>query len=711
MNFIRHNLISLHFLLICALFCSPMFWSCQDDNLGALHLNSNPVEKTVAVVLPMEDGLDKEWRQVFTMLEHNIDRAFSAREDGVKLNLEFYDESTENIGVLAGSLAEREDIYAVIGGLYSANAAILAAALCPQEKTYFTLATTEELMRGFSSTGHLWAMTETDITQMEVLLSKVVNYGGRSVALIADGSDPYGKTFVDWFGFQASELGLKVQGMYLYSGSDIADAACAASMSGADYVICAPSRVADIAEIVKKFRDSDSPALLFSDIAYGNDVIEEIGQYAEGIEGVCFGADPESGFDVSYRTFFGADPPAGAAQVYDAGMLIMYAAWYQELHPDVSTRDALRNIVDGRDFNLGSWMGEDMKLVVESMADGNIPLVHGASGSLAFDSKVYTNVLCTVYCNYKVYDGHYIILDYNTADGGNRKEATLAGWNWKATHMQEFGDNFANYEYAPLTSRQALLVASSSGWGNYRHQADVAAMYQLLKQHGYADDNIILIMADDIAYDEHNPEKGVVRITPDGDNMYSDLKIDYNLKDLKRADICNILAGTVTGRTPLVLGGDDGTDIFVFWSGHGTPGALCWDGLSMGVTELDMKKALENLAAAKRYRKLAFFVEACYSGSVFDGCIGLPGMLFVTAANADETSKADVYNADLGIWMSNRFTSTLIDNIASRSVYSIRDLYQRLFLNTVGSHVMIYNAEHYDNLYLASIHEYFDSIY
>jgi ABC-type branched-subunit amino acid transport system substrate-binding protein len=688
-----------------------MFWSCQDDNLGALHLNSNPVEKTVAVVLPMEDGLDKEWRQVFTMLEHNIDRAFSAREDGVKLNLEFYDESTENIGVLAGSLAEREDIYAVIGGLYSANAAILAAALCPQEKTYFTLATTEELMRGFSSTGHLWAMTETDITQMEVLLSKVVNYGGRSVALIADGSDPYGKTFVDWFGFQASELGLKVQGMYLYSGSDIADAACAASMSGADYVICAPSRVADIAEIVKKFRDSDSPALLFSDIAYGNDVIEEIGQYAEGIEGVCFGADPESGFDVSYRTFFGADPPAGAAQVYDAGMLIMYAAWYQELHPDVSTRDALRNIVDGRDFNLGSWMGEDMKLVVESMADGNIPLVHGASGSLAFDSKVYTNVLCTVYCNYKVYDGHYIILDYNTADGGNRKEATLAGWNWKATHMQEFGDNFANYEYAPLTSRQALLVASSSGWGNYRHQADVAAMYQLLKQHGYADDNIILIMADDIAYDEHNPEKGVVRITPDGDNMYSDLKIDYNLKDLKRADICNILAGTVTGRTPLVLGGDDGTDIFVFWSGHGTPGALCWDGLSMGVTELDMKKALENLAAAKRYRKLAFFVEACYSGSVFDGCIGLPGMLFVTAANADETSKADVYNADLGIWMSNRFTSTLIDNIASRSVYSIRDLYQRLFLNTVGSHVMIYNAEHYDNLYLASIHEYFDSIY
>ena len=93
--------------------------------------------------------------------------------------------------------------------------------------------------------------------------------------------------------------------------------------------------------------------------------------------------------------------------------------------------------------------------------------------------------------------------------------------------------------------------------------------------------------------------------------------------------------------------------------------------------------ALIELYAQKRYRKLAMFVETCYSGSVFDGCTGFPGMIFYTAANPNETSKADVFNTDLGIWMSNRFTSTLIENLTNKSVISMHDLYNRLFINTV----------------------------
>ena len=75
---------------------------------------------------------------------------------------------------LAQSLAFNDEVYAVIGGLYSSNAAILAAELTLVGKTFFTLATTEQLVRAYASTGYLWAMTETDITQCEVLLSKVI---------------------------------------------------------------------------------------------------------------------------------------------------------------------------------------------------------------------------------------------------------------------------------------------------------------------------------------------------------------------------------------------------------------------------------------------------------------------------------------------------------------------------------------------------------
>ena len=170
------------------------------------------------------------------------------------------------------------------------------------------------------------------------------------------------------------------------------------------------------------------------------------GDAAEGIEGVAFGADPESGFDVSYRTFFNATPTLGESQLYDAAMLIGYAAWYQQFRPELSLQKSLRAVVSGEGLNMGSWTGEDMGLVVDALAAGKSPYVRGASGHLRFDAKVFTNVLATTYYNFKVYNGQYIILDYNTSDGGNRTDATLAGWNWKAFRMQDF-DNSGEFNY------------------------------------------------------------------------------------------------------------------------------------------------------------------------------------------------------------------------------------------------------------------------
>ena len=68
--------------------------------------------------------------------------------------------------------------------------------------------------------------------------------------------------------------------------------------------------------------------------------------------------------------------------------------------------------------------------------------------------------------------------------------------------------------------------------------------------------------------------------------------------------------------------------------------------------------------------------------------------------------KADVYNEDLGIWMSNRFSATLEDCINNTPDIPFRDLYYRLFTNTVGSHVMVYNAGNYGNIYRESMREY-----
>lgn len=52
----------------------------------------------------------------------------------------------------------------------------------------------------------------------------------------------------------------------------------------------------------------------------------------------------------------------------------------------------------------------------------------------------------------------------------------------------------------------------STTWANYRHQADAFAMYQLLRQSGYDDDHIILIIEDNLASDPKNVYPGQIFI-------------------------------------------------------------------------------------------------------------------------------------------------------------------------------------------------------
>lgn len=51
-------------------------------------------------------------------------------------------------------------------------------------------------------------------------------------------------------------------------------------------------------------------------------------------------------------------------------------------------------------------------------------------------------------------------------------------------------------------------------------QADVCHAYQILKNGGLKDENIVVFMYDDIANNEENPRKGVIINSPDGDDVY-----------------------------------------------------------------------------------------------------------------------------------------------------------------------------------------------
>ncbi len=669
-----------------------LLMACSDHDDVASDEHIEWQVRKVAVVLPMNHEQQKHWEQTIEMAvkgvnevqkQNILNKPDEKEKQMVKMEFEWYDEEEANMEELAEKLVQRDDIVAVVGGKYSADAAILAASLCPAHKPFFTIATTEELTRAYASTGSLWAMVESDITQCEILLSRALYYGAKTVSLLSNRETLYGQTFVEWFGFQAEELGLEVKGIHDFRPETLAEESQKAAEENADVVICVSKEIETIEEAFK--RANSHSRRLYSDTAYGVDVLDRFGAKAEGIEGITFGASPESGFDILYEIKYGQQPTLGAAQIYDA---IIMLGW------------ALINQLSASD-------NESLNSALKKVADSHIA---GACGPIAFDRNVYTTVLSTTYYHYMLYQGRYIILDYISSNGSHRSDATLGAWNWKKQLMQEFKDeDDSGVTYPALDQKWALLVAGSNGWNNYRHQADVLQMYQILRKQGYDDDHIVLIMEDDIANNASNPQMGTVQVRPNGDNLYQNLVIDYHTSQLEPSDIKHILCGEQSEKLPAVIHADKDDNVLVFWSGHGTPGQMVWLDQEEGFTTQLAKETFEAMHQGEKYRKLLCLTEACYSGSVMSAAEGIPGILAITAANPYETSKADIYNTDLHVWMTNRFTATLHDCIIEAPEIPLRDLYYRLFINTVGSHVTLYNVDGYGNIYQESMKEFLKS--
>ncbi|MBO5796327.1 MAG: C13 family peptidase, partial [Bacteroides sp.] len=317
-------------------------------------------------------------------------------------------------------------------------------------------------------------------------------------------------------------------------------------------------------------------------------------------------------------------------------------------------------------------------------------------------SQFYTTIRSTSYAYWITYKGEMVIIDYYSRNSDGHSSSPVAAWEWKKQHMQNVGGNGNVIDYPELKDNYAVLVAASEGWKNYRHQADVLGVYHYLKGQGYDDDHIILIMADDIAYNERNPLPGVVRREVAGKNLYEDVEIDYNLGDLTLDDLKQILTSEPSEEYPVTLASTPNDNVLFFWSGHGTQQGWKWR-----ETEVLDAAFARTMFSDMQFRKQFAIIETCYSGGVAQGCTGIPGLLMMTAANPYEPSKADAFDDELQVYLSNTFTSSILSKFASNPNTIIYDLYLHAFDKTNGSHVMVYNPDYYGSLYLNDMNEYY----
>lgn len=190
-------------------------------------------------------------------------------------------------------------------------------------------------------------------------------------------------------------------------------------------------------------------------------------------------------------------------------------------------------------------------------------------------------------------------------------------------------------------TRWAVLLAGSNGYWNYRHQADVCHAYQILKKGGLKDENIIVFMYDDIAYNEENPRPGVIINSPHGSDVYKGVPKDYTGDEVNADNFYAVILGNKTalkGGSGKVVNSGPNDHIFIYYTDHGGPGVL---GMPAGpyLYANDLNDVLKKKHASGTYKSLVFYLEACESGSIFEGLLptGL-NIYATTASNADESS-------------------------------------------------------------------------
>jgi len=253
----------------------------------------------------------------------------------------------------------------------------------------------------------------------------------------------------------------------------------------------------------------------------------------------------------------------------------------------------------------------------------------------------------------------------------------------------------------------AVLVAGSSGFYNYRHQADVCHAYHLLVARGLHPDRIITMMYDDVANDTENPYRGRLYNRPwekmqEAKDVYAGCKVDYRGKQVNPKQFLAVLSGDASAAGGKVLRSGAQDHVFVNFVDHGAVGLIAFpeSGRDQVLHAKQLVATLERMHRGGAFAQLVFYLETCESGSMFEGLLpdALP-VYAVTAANAHESSwgtfcgaAARVGGVDIGTCLGDLFSvNWLADSeSAPHGKETLNAQFQRVKQATNKSHVMRY---------------------
>uniref|UniRef100_A0A9J7ZTJ2 legumain n=1 Tax=Cyprinus carpio carpio TaxID=630221 RepID=A0A9J7ZTJ2_CYPCA len=222
-----------------------------------------------------------------------------------------------------------------------------------------------------------------------------------------------------------------------------------------------------------------------------------------------------------------------------------------------------------------------------------------------------------------------------------------------------------------------MLVAGSKTWDNYRHQADVCHAYQIVHQNGIPDEQIVVMMYDDIANNDHNPTPGKIINNPNGPNVYTGVPKDYTGGDVTPENFLAALKGEPKKNClKKVLRSGRNDTIFIYLSDHGSTGLFCFPNSTLYAH--DLIETIKEMARGNKFSKMVIYMESCHSGSMFTQLPNDIHVYAVTAARGDQSSYACYLDPERNTYLADEFSafwmyyteSSNLDKVTFRDQFS-----------------------------------------
>ena len=422
---------------------------------------------------------------------HTISRNFSAAYDDGNVfyvesgNLTINDNSGNGSGKITGG-------WAIIGPTMTDNA-YTAATICAQHETTLILpqCTSAELQRLFAESPYVFHLTQSDIGQIEVMLSCALARKAKSVSLLVNHDDVrseasaycYGSTFRNWLGFLAYKAGLKVDTVCTYTNEatlykavdNLVELYASSAHDSIESVLLFVPETPEELILYDEYsatltsqtgKGRNYPFTLCSDASVGHELPHA--SFARSYEGIDIAPAVTSGFIPAYHTLFGSDndPIGGEAQLFDALYMLTYAL---TINPD-DVNGSIVKLVDAEDLVYFSWLPTDARLFFSLLQKGAVVSPAGALGDWTFDKRYHASLLNTTYRHWKLSDNQYTTIQYITLNDARRSVSNEQLWLLN-TDVEDSFDRHHGPQYEHLALQRILtrLLRSSEAAARHHH--------------------------------------------------------------------------------------------------------------------------------------------------------------------------------------------------------------------------------------------------